>query len=151
MGFFLPICYALAHSFIPLYFFNMAENHSRFLSLAKIKQYLIGSLLIFLFLAAGHFLSSFIPLPAPVIGLLVCAIACAVLGEVPTSLLLVSQLLLSNMALFFIPLIVSATLYLDLIKNNWLEVSLSLLISTLVAMAVTAKLADKNLKANNSE
>lgn len=126
-------------------------DHTRFISFAKIKHYLIGISLIAIFLAAGHLLSLFIPLPAPVIGLLVCAVSCAALGEVPTSLLLISKLLLSNMALFFIPLIVSATLYFDLIKSNWFEVLLSLFISTLLAMAITAKLADRNLKDSNIE
>lgn len=129
----------------------MTVKHSLFISFNKVKQYLIGTTLIGLFLLAGHFLSLFIPLPAPVIGLLVCAISCAILGEVPPALLLVSQLLLSNMALFFIPLIVSATLYFDLIKNIWVEILLSLFISTLLAMAVTAKIADRNLKGKSDE
>ncbi len=151
MGFFLLICYSLCHRFVSLYFLVMTVKHSLFISFNKVKQYLIGAILIGLFLLVGHFLSLLMPLPGPVIGLLVCAISCAALGEVPPALLMVSQLLLSNMALFFIPLIVSATLYFDLIKNIWLEVLLSLFISTLLAMTVTAKVADRNLKDESNE
>lgn len=129
----------------------MTVKYSLSISFNKVKQYLIGAILIGLFLFVGHFISLFIPLPAPVIGLLVCTISCVALGEVPPALLLISQLLLSNMALFFLPLIVSATLYFDLIKNIWLEVLLSLFISTLLAMAVTAKIADKNFKEKSDE
>ena len=102
-------------------------------------------------LALGHVLSLFLPLPAPVLGLILCAVSCAALGEVPKSLLLISQLLLSNMALFFLPLIVSATLYIDLIIEIWLPVLISLILSTLVAIAITAKLADIKLARTSDE
>lgn len=102
-------------------------------------------------LALGHVLSLFLPLPAPVFGLILCAVTCATLSEVPKSLLLTSQLLLNNMALFFLPLIVSATLYIDLIRENWLPILVSLILSTLVAIAITAKLADINLAGKTDE
>lgn len=114
-------------------------------SLSLIKHYVVGAILILFLLFAGHFLSRFIPLPGPVLGLLLCTLLCAVLQQVPKSLLLISQLLLANMALFFVPLIVSATLYMDYIKDTWLIIAMSIVTSTLVAMAVTALLADRNL------
>lgn len=106
------------------------------------KLYLYGFSLLLLLLGGGTLLSHIIPLPAPVIGLLLCALLCAMLGQVPKPLTLISQLLLSNMALFFVPLIVSITLYLEQIQTHILAIGLSLLLSTLIAMAVTAKLAD---------
>lgn len=120
-------------------------------SLYQVKLYFIGFLMILIMLALGHALSIFLPLPAPVLGLILCAITCAALGEVPKSLLLISQLLLSNMALFFLPLIVSATLYIDLIREIWLPVLVSLVLSTLIAIAITAKLADIQLTGTSDE
>ena len=112
----------------------------------KVKLLLLGFLMILLLLGAGQLLNIFLPLPAPVLGLLLCALFCALLGGVPKPLLMISQLLLSNMALFFLPLIVSATLYIDMIKAIWLPILLSLVFSTLVAIAITAKLADRKMQ-----
>jgi holin-like protein len=115
------------------------------ISFSLVKHYVVGAAIILLLLYSGHFFSRFIPLPGPVLGLLLCALLCAILRQVPKPLLLISQLLLANMALFFVPLIVSATLYMEYIQDTWLIIVMSVITSTLVAMAVTALLADRNL------
>lgn len=150
MGFFFAYL-ILSRPFFSPTFISMRDKLWSTSSLLKAKQYMVGFLLIIVLLTSGQLLGLLIPLPAPVIGLLLCSLLCAILGKVPKSLQLISQLLLSNMALFFLPLIISATLYIDLIRSSWLPILLSLIISTLIAIVITAKLADKNLDGTKND
>jgi holin-like protein len=54
-----------------------------------------------------------------------------------------TELLLSNMALFFVPAGVGVMVYGDLIAAEWLPISVATILSTFVVMAVTGKLAQK--------
>lgn len=49
-----------------------------------------------------------------------------------------SDFLLSNMAFFFIPAGVSMINYFDILKNNWVQLLVICVISTVVTFAVTA-------------
>lgn len=48
-----------------------------------------------------------------------------------------AELLLSHLALFFVPAGVGIMVYFDLVAAQWLPISLSLVLSTFVVMAVT--------------
>lgn len=48
-----------------------------------------------------------------------------------------AELLLSHMALFFIPAGVGVMVYFDLIRREWLPISVATVLSTFVVMAVT--------------
>lgn len=52
-----------------------------------------------------------------------------------------SEVLLSNMALFFVPAGVGVMVYGDLIAAEWLPITVATVLSTFVVMAVTGKLA----------
>ncbi|MBF0243926.1 MAG: CidA/LrgA family protein [Planctomycetes bacterium] len=52
-----------------------------------------------------------------------------------------AELLLSNMALFFVPAGVGVMLYGDLIATEWLPICAATVLSTFVVMAVTGRLA----------
>ena len=54
-----------------------------------------------------------------------------------------AELLLSNMALFFVPAGVGVMVYGDLIAAEWLPISVATVLSTFVVMAVTGKIAQK--------
>jgi holin-like protein len=54
-----------------------------------------------------------------------------------------AELLLSNMALFFVPAGVGVMVYSDLIAAEWLPICVATILSTFVVMAVTGKLAQK--------
>jgi len=54
-----------------------------------------------------------------------------------------AELLLANMALFFVPAGVGVMVYTDLIASEWLPISVATVLSTFVVMAVTGKLADR--------
>ena len=49
-----------------------------------------------------------------------------------------ADLLLSNMALFFVPAGVGMMMHFDRIINEWLPISIALILSTVVTMAATA-------------
>lgn len=54
-----------------------------------------------------------------------------------------AEILLSNMALFFVPAGVGVMVYGNLIASEWLPISVATILSTFVVMAVTGKLAQK--------
>ena len=54
-----------------------------------------------------------------------------------------ADLLLSNLALFFVPAGVGVMLYGDLIAAEWLPISVATFVSTFVVMAATGLLAQK--------
>ncbi len=54
-----------------------------------------------------------------------------------------AELLLSHLALFFVPAGVGVMVYGDLIAAEWLPISVATVLSTFVVMAVTGKLAQR--------
>lgn len=52
------------------------------------------------------------------------------------------NLLLDNMALFFVPAGVGVMVYSQLIAREWLPITVATIVSTFVVMAVTGKVAD---------
>ena len=54
-----------------------------------------------------------------------------------------AEILLSNLALFFVPAGVGVMVYGNLIASEWLPISVATILSTFVVMAVTGKLAQK--------
>lgn len=104
----------------------------------------LAQLIIILLLA--KFLAEFIPLPASIIGLIICCSYCVVLKGIPPSLELAGGLLLQYMPLFFIPLIVGLPLYWQELQSVWFICLIALVVSTVISMIVSAKLTDKRLE-----
>jgi holin-like protein len=92
-----------------------------------------------------------IPLPAAIIGLLICCVVCFALKKVPLPLELASNIMLNNMALFFIPYVVTVTLHWPDLKDYWLICLTALFISTLVTLAITSLLCDKLIEHKSKE
>ncbi|HKJ05214.1 MAG TPA: CidA/LrgA family protein [Geopsychrobacteraceae bacterium] len=94
-------------------------------------------LLVFQFL--GEVLSDFLglPLPGNVLGmaLLLLALTLGVVKE--ESLREAADLLLSYMALFFVPAGVGVMLYFDLISQQWMPIVVGTVFSTFAVIAVT--------------
>lgn len=107
-----------------------------------------GFVLLLVFQAIGEGLSSLLKLPMPgnVIGMALLLVALGA-GWVKTEWIQeAAELLLSYMALFFVPAGVGVMLYFDLIGQQWLPILAGTLLSTFVVMAVTGwceKLLDK--------
>jgi holin-like protein len=104
-----------------------------------------GLTLLSLFQLCGEFLSRILDLPIPgsVLGM-----SLLLLGLM-TNLVDIkwfeeaAEMLLANMALFFVPAGVGVMIYGDLIAAEWLPISVATVLSTFVVMAVTGKLAQK--------
>ncbi len=102
-----------------------------------------GLTLLLLFQLCGEILSRLLALPIPgnVIGMGLLLLA-LMTGLVETAWLEeAAELLLSNMALFFVPAGVGVMVYGDLIAAEWLPICVATVLSTFVVMAVTGKLA----------
>ncbi|MDH3454878.1 MAG: CidA/LrgA family protein [Desulfuromonadales bacterium] len=104
-----------------------------------------GLTLLLLFQLCGEVLSRGLDLPIPgnvmgmgllLLGLMTRLVDVKWLEEA-------ADILLSNMALFFVPAGVGVMVYGDLIAAEWLPISVATILSTFVVMAVTGKLAQK--------
>ena len=102
-----------------------------------------GLTLLLLFQLCGEFTSRMLDLPIPGnvlgMGLLLFGL---MLGLVDIKWFEeAAEMLLSNMALFFVPAGVGVMVYSDLIAAEWLPITVATILSTFVVMAVTGKLA----------
>ena len=104
-----------------------------------------GLTLLLLFQLCGEFISRTLDLPLPgnvlgmgllLLGLMAKLVDIKWFEEA-------AEMLLSNMALFFVPAGVGVMVYGDLIAAEWLPISVATVLSTFVVMAVTGKLAQK--------
>jgi holin-like protein len=84
--------------------------------------------------------ASGLPLPGPVIGMVILFIGLLIRGEVPETLGSVTKNLLDNLALLFVPAGVGVLTHLALVEDEWLPISLALVLSTVITIAVTALL-----------
>jgi holin-like protein len=79
-----------------------------------------------------------LPMPGPVCGMAVLFLALVVRGSIPNDLAAVTAALLDNLTLLFIPAGVGVMLHAPLIGRDWLAISVSLVVSTALTIAVTA-------------
>lgn len=103
--------------------------------------------LILVILACGEYVSSllsnFIAIPGSIVGIIILFLLLQLgiikIGEVED----ISNFLLDNMAIFFVPAGVSLIQSLDIISSNIIVLSITILISTILVMYVTAIVVDK--------
>ena len=113
-----------------------------------------GMVLLLVFQLVGEGLSALLALPIPgnVIGMALLLVSLSA-GWVKLAWLQdAADLLLSYMALFFVPAGVGVMLYFDLIGREWLPIVAATVISTFVVMAVTGwaeKILDKHEEAES--
>ena len=79
-----------------------------------------------------------LPIPGPVLGMMFLFLTLMWHGKIPKSLNLASDTLLSHLSLLFIPAGVGVMIHFDLIFQEFIAISLTLLLSTMITMAVTA-------------
>ena len=79
-----------------------------------------------------------IPLPGPVLGMVLLFVGLLVRRGVPKPLQDTASGLLSNLSLLFVPAGVGVMLHVTRIQDAWLAIGASLILSTLIAVAVTA-------------
>lgn len=79
-----------------------------------------------------------LPVPGPVCGMLILLAGLMVHDSIPADLAGVSSGLLDNLSLLFIPAGVGVMLHANLLARDWLPLSVALIVSTGLTIAVTA-------------
>lgn len=79
-----------------------------------------------------------LPLPGPVIGMALLFLALTLRGDLPDNLRTTASGLLQHLSLLFVPAGVGVVLYLSLIADQWAAIGVSLLVSTVATIAVSA-------------
>ena len=79
-----------------------------------------------------------LPLPGPVLGMLLLFVALALRGGPGEELQTTSQNLLQHLSLLFVPAGTGVMVHLHRVADEWLPLLLSLLVSTLATLVVTA-------------
>ncbi len=79
-----------------------------------------------------------LPLPGPVVGMALLFCLLVVKGRVPVALGEVSDALLGSLSLLFVPAGVGVMLHFDILGAELMPLSVALLVSTLLTIAVTA-------------
>lgn len=79
-----------------------------------------------------------LPVPGPVVGMVILFTGLVVKGALPDDLAKVSDMLLTHLSLLFVPAGVGVMLHIGLLGKEWVAISVALLVSTLVTIAVTA-------------
>jgi len=99
-----------------------------------------GLVQIFIWQGIGELVSRFVipTIPGPVIGLVLLVAYLTFKGEVNPSLGMVADSFRQHLALLFVPASVGVVLYLPDLKANALAVTVALVVSVIIAIAVTA-------------
>ena len=79
-----------------------------------------------------------IPFPGPVAGMILLFLFLSVRGKVPEELGKVSAALLNNLSLMFVPAGVGVMVHFELLGTDALPLSIALVVSTLLTIAITA-------------
>ena len=81
-----------------------------------------------------------LPVPGPVIGMAILFFGLVLYGKVPEKLSDTANGLLEQLSLLFVPAGVGVMTHLTLLGNQWLPLTASLVISTLLTIAITGLL-----------
>ncbi|MDA3870652.1 MAG: CidA/LrgA family protein [Gammaproteobacteria bacterium] len=102
-------------------------------------NFLNGITLLLIYQLAGEIsvLLLRIPVPGPVLGMIMLFITLVWRGRSSTSLDSASTALLSHLSLLFVPAGVGMMVHFDRIINEWLPISIALILSTIITMAAT--------------
>ncbi len=79
-----------------------------------------------------------LPIPGPVLGMILLFLSLMFTQKVNTSLDTATTTLLSHFSLLFVPAGVGIMVHFERIENEWLPISVALLLSTLLTLICTA-------------
>ncbi len=79
-----------------------------------------------------------LPVPGPVLGMIMLLITLVIKGNISHSLQGASTTLLSHLSLLFIPAGVGMMVHFERISNEWLPISIALLLSTAITLIFSA-------------
>lgn len=100
---------------------------------------LLGFLILLTCQLAGELLVLLLglPIPGPVAGMLILFTGLVCYGEVPDSLRVPAESLIRHLALLFVPAGVGLIQHLELVRQEWLVILLTLISSTLITLFFT--------------
>lgn len=109
---------------------------------------LIGFLVLLVLQFIGELIVVFtgIPVPGPVVGMVLLLIGLTVHGGVPDFLRQPSEALLKHLALLFVPAGVGLMLHFGLLRQDWLAISVALVVSTALAILITVLILNRSAK-----
>lgn len=90
-----------------------------------------------------------LPVSTPVLGMFLLLLLLARLGETPNGLRQLSSWLLRWLTLLFVPAGVGVMLYFEPLRNQWIALLITMLLSTVIAMAFTGWLLQRLLTRND--
>lgn len=104
-----------------------------------------GVLILLLCQLAGELLMVWlgVPIPGPVAGMLILLLGLMIYGKVPDALRVPSEWLIRHLSLLFIPAGVGLMVFAELLAQHWLLVILSILVSTVLTLILTAWMMQK--------
>lgn len=79
-----------------------------------------------------------VPIPGPVLGMVMLFVTLLIQGQVSASVDQASSALLSHLSLLFVPAGVGMMVHFDRIAEEWVPITLALLLSTIVTMVATS-------------
>ena len=79
-----------------------------------------------------------LPVPGPVVGMVLLFTGLLIKGSIPDDLGMVGDALIKNLSLLFIPAGVGVMLHAKLIGREWMPISVALIASTALTIALTA-------------
>ncbi|MEC7378218.1 MAG: CidA/LrgA family protein [Pseudomonadota bacterium] len=103
-------------------------------------QFLNGITLLLVYQLVGEVTVRLVglPIPGPVLGMVMLFITLMIRGHTPASVDQASSALLSHLSLLFVPAGVGMMAHFGRIADEWLPITLALLLSTVVTMVATA-------------
>lgn len=79
-----------------------------------------------------------IPVPGPVLGMVILFLLLVFRGTIPEKLSATTDGLLSHLSLLFVPAGVGVMLHFPLLGDDWIAITMALVVSTVLTIAVTA-------------
>ncbi|GGE54857.1 CidA/LrgA family protein [Streptosporangium jomthongense] len=103
-------------------------------------HFLNGVTLLLVYQLAGEIIVRLlgVPIPGPVLGMVMLFVTMMVRGRAPESVEQASTALLSHLSLLFVPAGVGMMTHFGRIADEWLPITLALLLSTVITMVATA-------------
>lgn len=103
-------------------------------------QFINGLTILMVYQLIGEITARYfsLPIPGPVLGMLMLFVTLAIKGKVHDTLEKTATGLLSHLSLLFIPAGVGMMVHFDRIANEWIAISIALVLSTIITLLGSA-------------
>ena len=103
-------------------------------------QFINGLTILLVYQLIGEITARYfsLPIPGPVLGMLMLFVTLAIKGSVHSTLEKTATGLLSHLSLLFIPAGVGMMVHFDRIANEWIAISIALVLSTIITLIGSA-------------